>query len=155
MGRPSAAIIQRTHRDSKSHESPYTSKHTPPDSNNKSSKSRRQKIQTPTKLHPPKRTRHQRKAQNASTIGDTNHFLFYGDDIAEVRPGTVRIFFQNVRGITSTQDDEDTAHIMSIMNDLHVDVMGLAETQTPWKISDLRSKYHNRGRREFGMIKSA
>lgn len=84
-----------------------------------------------------------------------NHFLFYGDDIAEVCPGTVRIFFQNVRGITSTQDDEDTAHIMSIMNDLHVDVMGLAETQTPWKSPDLRGKYHNRGRREFGMIKTA
>lgn len=41
------------------------------------------------------------------------------------------------------------------MNDLHVDVMGLAETQTPWKTPELRCKYHNWGRREFGLMKSA
>ena len=162
MGGREARPIQRTHHDSLPSRGTPLSKQTQPaptttipNQQNSSNHSRKFKLKRATKLHIPRRVRHQRKLRDDKVIGDTNHSLFYGDDIADIRSGTLRIFFQNVRGITSTNDDEDTAHIMSIMHDLHVDVMGLAETQTPWKQQELRNKFHQRGRRQFGMIKTA
>ena len=81
----------------------------------------------------------------------------YGDSIIQKQEGHIRIFFQNVKGLSSTAGNEDYRYYMHCLQSLKVDVAGLSETNTCWTHphlqNDLRSvvrKYYLQNKLIFG-----
>jgi hypothetical protein len=59
---------------------------------------------------------------------DPHPMRFYGDTVIQKSPGTTRVFFQNVKGLTHTPSQEDYRYYMSCLQGLNIDIAGLAET---------------------------
>jgi hypothetical protein len=71
----------------------------------------------------------------------------YGDAIIQKSDQTVRIFFQNVHGLSVSLGSDDYRYFMTSLQSLHVDVAGLAETNTCWQHPYLRDDFNNVARR--------
>ncbi|KAI2499358.1 hypothetical protein MHU86_15140 [Fragilaria crotonensis] len=71
----------------------------------------------------------------------------YGDAILQKSEKTVRLFFQNVHGLTVSKGSDDYRYFLNSLQSLHVDVAGLAETNTCWQHSHLRDDFTNVVRR--------
>jgi hypothetical protein len=65
----------------------------------------------------------------------------YGDPITQKVPGSTRIFFQNVKGLTHTSTSEDYKYYFQCLKGLDVDFFGLSETNTCWSHHHLTSDY--------------
>ena len=83
----------------------------------------------------------------------------YGDNIHHKNVSSVRVFFQNVKGLTYSSSGEDYEYYLHNLQTLMVDIVGLAETNSPWQLFHLRSeflqrvkKYHSISKTAFGMI---
>ncbi len=57
----------------------------------------------------------------------------FGDSPYVEDDSATRFFFQNIKGLTHTSSGEDYKHYLSSLHDLnHVDIAGLAETNSAW-----------------------
>ena len=56
----------------------------------------------------------------------------WGDMIKEKKSRTLRLYFQNINGLSSTELYEDWIDIAQTMEDKQVDIYGLAETNIAW-----------------------
>jgi hypothetical protein len=86
----------------------------------------------------------------------------YGDSIHIKATSTVRILFQNVKGLTNSNHGEDYEYYLQNIHSLQVDIAGLAETNTPWQLQHLRNDFLQRSRKfdklsktTFGLIDSS
>jgi hypothetical protein len=100
---------------------------------------------------------HRPNRQSRKTPIDTYIERSYGDSIIQKKPGHIRLFFQNVKGLSSTAGKEDYKYYMHCLQTLQVDVAGLSETNTCWTHphlqNDLRSvvrKYYAQNKVTFG-----
>ena len=86
----------------------------------------------------------------------------YGDPVTHEVEGSVRLFFQNVHGLTHSTTLEDYRYYLQCTQGLSVDVLGLSETNTCWShhhlSSDFRSatqKFHRQSKIAFGTVSPA
>lgn len=75
--------------------------------------------------------------------------LLYGDPIIQKHPESTRVFFQNVKGLTHTASGDDYGYYMACMSAYQVDVFGLAETNTCWDHTHLRTDFQQLARKHF------
>ena len=54
----------------------------------------------------------------------------YGDPIIQKTPDAIRLFFQNVKGLSSNAGSEDYRYYLNCLQSLQVDIAGMAETNT-------------------------
>ena len=83
----------------------------------------------------------------------------YGDPVIQKPSSSIRILFQNVKGLTYTSTKDDYNYYLQCIRGLDVDIFGLAETNTCWThhhlTSDFRSCLHRNSRQSktvFGKI---
>jgi hypothetical protein len=83
----------------------------------------------------------------------------YGDPIIQKSRGSIRLLFQNVKGLTYTTTKEDYNYYLQCTQGLEVDIIGLSETNTCWShhhlSSDFRSSLHRYSRQSktvFGKV---
>ena len=77
----------------------------------------------------------------------------YGDPIIQKAESTVRLFFQNVKGLSSSPGSEDYRYYLNCLQSFQVDFAGLAETNTCWQHSHLRADFTNATRRIYRQSK--
>ena len=65
----------------------------------------------------------------------------YGDSIRFKAPNTIRIFFQNVKGLTHSTTMEDYRYYLSCIQGYDIDIAGLSETNTCWAHYHLTSDF--------------
>ena len=65
----------------------------------------------------------------------------FGDSILKKEQHSVRLFFQNVKGLTYSVGCEDYRYYFSCMAAYGVDIFGLAETNTAWSHHHLCSEF--------------
>lgn len=101
------------------------------------------------------RRRHNRKSW--SNPIDPNPLTSYGDSILQKDPTSIRIFLQNVHGLTITPGLEEFHYYLQSLKSYHVDFAGLVETNTCWQHSFLQAdfkkvlrKYFQQSRAVFG-----
>ena len=101
--------------------------------------------------------RPRRKARQSSL--DPSPSTSYGDPIIKKTPGSIRVLFQNVHGLTHTTTHEDYRYYHQCLQGLDVDIVGLSETNTCWShhhlASDFRSSirnYHRQSKTIFGIV---
>jgi hypothetical protein len=73
----------------------------------------------------------------------------YGNSIHERHESTIRIFFQNVRGLTYSATGEDYGYYLSCVSSLGADIIGMAETNSAWEHSHIRTTFHATARKQF------
>ena len=79
----------------------------------------------------------------------------YGDAIIYKAPGTIRFFFQNVKGLTYSASGEDYNYYASCMSSYDVDCFGMAERNTGWQHHHLQRDFRAGVRRQFKYAKVA
>ena len=85
---------------------------------------------------------------------DINVFTNYGDDIHNKAEGTVRIYFQNVKGLTHSESGEDYEYYLSNLKLIQVDIAGLAETNTPWQLQHIKTDFLQQSKKHFQISKT-
>jgi hypothetical protein len=78
----------------------------------------------------------------------------YGDPITQKATGSIRLFFQNVKGLTHTTTAEDYNYYFQCIQGLDVDLFGLSETNTCWSHHHLSSDFRTSLRRYFRQSKT-
>ncbi|KAI2507900.1 hypothetical protein MHU86_6558 [Fragilaria crotonensis] len=73
----------------------------------------------------------------------------FGDAIVYKAPNTTRVMFQNVKGLTSTQEGSDYRYFLSSMLSYSVDIFGMAETNLGWQHTHLRNAFKQCVQRQF------
>ena len=73
----------------------------------------------------------------------------YGASIREQDSSSIRVFFQNVEGLTYTTTGEDYAKYLSCTSSLGADIIGMAETNSAWSHSHLRHSLHQQSRKQY------
>jgi hypothetical protein len=73
----------------------------------------------------------------------------YGDTILQKRHGTVRLFFQNVKGLTYSTAGDDYRYYLSCLKSYEVDIAGLAVTNTCWTHPHTCADFRQILRRQF------
>ncbi|KAI2505051.1 hypothetical protein MHU86_9407 [Fragilaria crotonensis] len=73
----------------------------------------------------------------------------FGDAIVYKAPNTTRVMFQNVKGLTSTQEGSDYRYFLSSMLSYSVDIFGMAETNSGWQHPHLRNAFKQCVQRQF------
>ena len=82
----------------------------------------------------------------------------YGDTIIQKFPHSIRIFFQNVHGLTHSAGLEDYKYYLQSTKSYHdIDIAGMAETNIGWHHPHLQSEFrqilrrcHQQSKTEFG-----
>ena len=80
---------------------------------------------------------------------DSHGTASFGDAIIYKATGSMRIFFQNVKGLTFSTGVEDYRYYASQMAAYSVDCFGLVETNTAWQHYYLQLKYRDCVQRQF------
>ena len=80
---------------------------------------------------------------------DEHPALSYGDPIIQKHPESIRLFFQNSKGLTYTNTGEDYGYYMSCLAAYQVDIFGIAETNTCWSHHHLMSEFKHHARKYF------
>jgi hypothetical protein len=76
------------------------------------------------------------------------HDFSYGSPISQPKHKTsLRIMFQNVKGLSHYASGEDQEYYMTHLRDLEIDIAGLAETNTAWQHQSLRYNFNVRARK--------
>jgi hypothetical protein len=83
----------------------------------------------------------------------------YGDNVNIKDSSSLRIWFQNVKGLTTSSTGEDYEYYLHNLQLLQVDIAGMAETNSPWQLPHVRSdfiqqtrKYDSISKTVFGII---
>jgi hypothetical protein len=84
---------------------------------------------------------------------DQNPFASYGDSIQQKAPGTIRVFFQNVKGLTFTTGLEDYYYYIQGLTAFQIDIAGLSETNTAWQHLHLQSDFRQQLRKHYNLSK--
>ena len=92
-------------------------------------------------------TRPGRKALRHSP--DINLDTSYGDSIHNRDPGTIRIFFQNVKGLTYSTSGQDYEYYISCIANIDADITGMAETNSAWQHHHIKTKSQASIRRHY------
>jgi hypothetical protein len=77
----------------------------------------------------------------------------YGHSIYVRAETTIRIFFQNVKGLTYTTSGEDYAYYLSCVKNIGADIMGMAETNSAWTHFHLRNSFHDIAKKQYNSHK--
>jgi hypothetical protein len=79
---------------------------------------------------------------------DPHHATSYGEPISKPKHQTsLRVLFQNVKGLSHYAKGEDQEYYMTHLRDLDIDIAGLAETNTAWQHQSLRYNFNARARK--------
>ena len=84
---------------------------------------------------------------------DTHLSTSYGDPVIQKSPSSTRIFFQNVKGLSTSSGREDYRYYLDCLQALQVDVSGLAETNTCWQHQHLRDDFKSITRKHYRQSK--
>jgi hypothetical protein len=84
---------------------------------------------------------------------DTHLSTSYGDPVIQKSPSSTRIFFQNVKGLSTSSGSEDYRYYLDCLQALQVDIAGLAETNTCWQHSHLREDFKSITRKHYRQSK--
>ena len=84
----------------------------------------------------------------------TQATVSFGDALIYKANGSMRIFFQNVKGLTYSPGVEDYRYYLSEMAAYSVDCFGLAETNTAWQHYYLQLNYRECVQRQFRIGKT-
>lgn len=72
---------------------------------------------------------------------DPHVLLSYGNPITtQKHPRSIRLYFQNVKGLSYTTTREDYQYVFQSLNDIQIDIVGLAETNSAWQHNFLRNE---------------
>lgn len=88
-----------------------------------------------------------------STPSDPHPHNSYGDTIREKPKNGIRVFFQNVKGLSHSTGLEDYNYYMSSLKAYDVDVAGLAETNTAWQHPHLQQDFRKIVHKHFRQSK--
>ena len=77
----------------------------------------------------------------------------YGKSHTHKSDTDIRIFFQNVKGLTYSASGEDYDYYLSSTRALGADLVGMAETNTAWSHPHLRSLFQSRARQHMKRVK--
>lgn len=73
---------------------------------------------------------------------DPNPTKGFGDSIQDKPPDSIRIYFQNAKGLTYYSTGlEDYYYYVQSLTLLHIDIAGLLETNTAWQHTHLQADY--------------
>ena len=73
---------------------------------------------------------------------DIHALQSYGNSIHQVKDAlALRIYFQNIKGLSFRTDNDDYSYVMTNLADLQADIVGLAETNTSWQHGFLRQSF--------------
>ena len=93
---------------------------------------------------------------------DPSPSVSYGDPISQKTPGSIRLFFQNVKGLTHSTTLEDYKYYFQCIQGLDINIFGLSETNTCWTHHHLTSdyrmalrRYSRQSKTVFGTISSS
>jgi hypothetical protein len=78
--------------------------------------------------------------------------IHFGDQMAKKDPGSCRIYFQNVNGLSTAHDWSDIQDNFHELQKREVDIFGFAETNVAWNPT-LRNQVHQHGRGRFDQFK--
>jgi hypothetical protein len=79
---------------------------------------------------------------------DPDHQLSYGTPIRSLKQkSSIRIFHQNIKGLSHKPSGEDHEYYLIHLRDLQVDFAGMSETNTAWQHQHLRHNFINRARK--------
>lgn len=82
------------------------------------------------------------------TSPDPDHMLSYGTPISSPKHKTsIRIFHQNIKGLSHHPSCEDYEYYLTHLRDLQVDIAGMSETNTAWQHQYLRQTFITRARK--------
>jgi hypothetical protein len=65
----------------------------------------------------------------------------YGNSVQMKSLDSIQIFFQNVKGLTHTSGLKDYYYYVQSMTTHHIDIAGLAETNTAWQHPHLQADF--------------
>jgi len=85
---------------------------------------------------------------------DINVSRNYGHDINIKNGKSVRIFFQNVKGLTYSASGEDYEYYLHNLKLLQVDIAGLAETNTPWQLHHIKTEFLQSAKKHYPISKT-
>ena len=103
------------------------------------------------KMHNFRPGRHYRKKE----FGVQEHMSKeYGDSVHQKKVNSVRFFFQNVKGLTYSSSGEDYEYYLHNIQQLQVDIAGLAETNTPWQHHYIKSEFISRVKKMYPLSKT-
>jgi hypothetical protein len=77
----------------------------------------------------------------------------YGQTHLVRKDTDIRIFFQNVKGLTYTASGEDYEYYLTSIRSLGIDLVGMAETNTAWTHPHLRSLLRSRAGKHYHAAK--
>ena len=77
----------------------------------------------------------------------------FGDSVIQKSAGSLRLFFQNVKGLSSSAGSEDYRYYLDCLQSLQVDVAGLSETNTCWQHPHLRDDFTSIVRKQYRQSK--
>ena len=78
----------------------------------------------------------------------------YGSSFLERDPSSLRIFFQNTKGLTYSSAGEDYDYYLTCTKSLGANIIGMAETNTSWQHPHLRFLFSSRARKHYQLIKA-
>ena len=87
------------------------------------------------------------------TSPDINLDKSYGDSVDIRDPSHIRIYFQNVKGLTYSTSGQDYAYYLSCISTIDADITGMAETNSTWQHHHLQTKFKANANRQFQMTK--
>ncbi|KAI2498098.1 hypothetical protein MHU86_16408 [Fragilaria crotonensis] len=73
----------------------------------------------------------------------------FGDTIYEKSSDSLRIYFQNVKGLTYSTGLEDYYYYVQSLTALHIDIAGLSETNTAWQHLHLQADFRSQIRKHY------
>ena len=77
----------------------------------------------------------------------------YGDSVIQKPTSAIRLFFQNVKGLSTSAGKEDYRYYLDCLQMLQVDIAGLAETNTCWQHPHLRDDFQTLTRKQYRQSK--
>lgn len=98
---------------------------------------------------------HRPGRQQRYTSVDPTPSVSYGDPVIQKVQGSIRLFFQNVKGLTYTSTKEDYNYYFKCLQGLDVDIVGLSETNTCWSHHHLSSEFRSTTRKYARQSKTA
>jgi hypothetical protein len=78
----------------------------------------------------------------------------YGDSIHTKDDTHLRVFFQNVKGLSYTTTSDDYQYYSQALRALRVDISCLAETNKPWQLPHHKNDFRTASRKYLGHIKA-
>jgi hypothetical protein len=79
--------------------------------------------------------------------------MSYGESVDIRDPSHIRIYFQNVKGLSYSTSGQNYGYYLSCIANIDADITGMAETNSAWQHHHLQSKFKANVHRQFQMAK--